>query len=506
LPRAIVARIAAAAAPADIAAARRVRGGWSVLRLKLFLRHGLTAGVLTGMLLIAPARAEGTKQEQAELIRSLIPSVVNITARAEVAEAFDPGQASAASADAAYQIQVNAGSGFVIDPAGLIITNWHVVTGAFEITVTFADGTRAPAELAGAARVVDLALLRVKVGHPLPAVRWGDSSKVQVGDSVLAIGNALAVGMSVSAGIVSALNRNISDTPVDDFIQTDAAINHGNSGGPLFNMAGEVIGVNSAIVSPTSASAGLGFAMPSDDVRYVIDHLMKPGAYARPGWLGVKIQAVTPELAEANGFPDTKGSIVSAVMPDGPGQKAGLRPGDVILTLNGEAPSDDRSLLRLITIAKPGAEVTLGIRRFGQQLEVKTTLDSWPQMLWERNAAPPRTGVHLTIPRDLGLTVASMSEAERTKTRAFGHVVDGVLVTHVAPRTDAARRGVMVGDVIMQVGAEPAHSPEALQGAIDRARAAGHRFAALLLLPQEQPTAPTQFPGPKWVTLQIANE
>jgi serine protease Do len=470
------------------------------------MRRALAAAFVCAALQGGTADAGRAMPDQAELIRRLIPSVVNITARTEVAETFDPGQAGSASADAGYQIQVNAGSGFVIDPAGLIITNWHVVTGAFEITVTFADGTRTPAELAGAARVVDLALLKVNVGHPLPAVRWGDSSKVQVGDSVLAIGNALAVGMSVSAGIVSALNRNISDTPVDDFIQTDAAINHGNSGGPLFNMAGEVIGVNSAIVSPTAASAGLGFAMPSDDVRYVIDHLMKRGADARPGWLGVKIQAVTPEIAEANGFPDTKGAIVAAVMPDGAGQKAGLRPGDVILTLNGEAPSDERSLLRLITMSKPGTEVTLGVRRFGQQLEVKATLDSWPQTLWERNAAPPRTGLHLTIPRDLGLAVASMTEAERARRRAFGHVVDGVLVTRVAPRTDAARRGVEVGDVIMQVGAEPVRSPEALQGAIDRARAEGHRFAALLLLPQEQPTAPTQFPGPKWVTLQIANE
>ena len=230
----------------------------------------------------------GIHPEQAELIRHLIPSVVNITARTEIAEEPDPAQASAVAPNSAYQIRVNAGSGFIIDPTGLIATNWHVVSGAFEIVVTFSDGTHAPAQIAGAARVVDLALLRVSVGHKLPAVQWGDSRKVEVGDSVLAIGNALGVGMSVSAGIVSALNRNISDTPVDDFIQTDAAINHGNSGGPLFNLDGQVIGVNSAIISPTAASAGLGFAMPSDDVRYVIDHLMQPGEYARPGWLGVR--------------------------------------------------------------------------------------------------------------------------------------------------------------------------------------------------------------------------
>jgi len=478
-----------------------------VPRMQVSLRRGwrtLAAGFLAAALLAAPpARAGDGQPDRAELIRSLIPSVVNITARAEVADAFDPAQVSTAAPDAAYQIQVNAGSGFVIDPSGLIVTNWHVVTGAFEITVTFSDGSRAPAEVEGAARVVDLAVLRVHVGHKLQAVRWGDSSKVQVGDSVLAIGNALAVGMSVSAGIVSALNRNISDTPVDDFIQTDAAINHGNSGGPLFNMAGEVIGVNSAIVSPTAASAGLGFAMPSDDARYVIDHLMKPGAYARPGWLGVKVQPVTPEMAEANGWPDTKGSIVAAVMPDGPANKAGIRPGDVILTLDGEAPSDDRSLLRLVTMSKPGSQVTLGIRRLGQQLTVKATLDSWPKMIWERNAAPPRVAVHLTIPPDLGITVATLTGTPRT---LYGHAVQGVLVTRVAPRTDAARRGIGVGDIILQVGAEPVRSADTLQHAIDQARAAGRRFTSVLLLRQEQPTAPTQFPGPKWVTLQIANE
>ena len=210
-------------------------------------------------------------------------------------------------------------------------------------------------------------------------------------------------------------------------------------------------------------------------------------------------------MAEANGFKEPKGSIVAHVMVPGAAQRAGLKAGDVILTLNGEAPSDDRSLLRLITMSKPGSEVTLGIWRFGQHLDLKATLDAWPQMLWERNAAPPRVGVHLTIPPDLGLTEVPLTDAVRAR-NGIKNDARGVLVTGVAPRTDAARRGVAVGDIILQMGPQEVLSPEDLRRAVDRARGEGHRFGMFLLLAKDQPTSVTRFPGPKWITLQIANE
>ena len=195
-----------------------------------------------------------------------------------------------------------------------------------------------------ASRIADLAVVQVQVDHHLTPVQWGDSTKVRVGDQVFAIGNPLGIGMSVSSGIVSGLNRDVQDSPYDDYIQTDAAINHGNSGGPLFDMEGRVIGMNTALVSPTDASAGLGLAIPSDSVQFVVDRLMKYG-WVRPGWMGVKVQQITREMAEAMGT-KPEGSVVAWVMPDGPAHKAGIEIGDVILKYGDDAPGDERALLR----------------------------------------------------------------------------------------------------------------------------------------------------------------
>jgi serine protease Do len=460
----------------------------------------LAAALLGGALPGAPAARAETSQ--AELIRSLIPTVVNITARAEVGVAAEPPQAGG-QPSLSSQIQVNAGSGFIVDPAGLIVTNWHVVAGAFEIVVNFSDGSYSTAEVANAARVVDLALLKVNTRQPLPAVRWGDSSAVQVGDPVLAIGNALGVGTSVSGGIVSALNRNIGDTPVDDFIQTDAAINHGNSGGPLFDAKGDVIGVNSAIISPTAANAGIGFAMPSNDVQFVLQRLMHEEHYARPGWLGVKIQPVTLEMADALGLAEPHGSIVAWVLDGGPAARAGVLAGDIILRFNGQVPADERALLRAVVALRPGTGVTLGLWRNGREFDLPMTVDGWPEMVWERNIAPPRPNPHLLIPRDLGLTGEALTDAERAR-NAIAPDVKGVLLTAVAPGSEAARRGLERGDVVTQVGETPVQTPDELQQAIDRARGEGRHFALLLLLAKRQPTLETQFPGPNWITLRLA--
>ena len=257
-----------------------------MLRLRAAVALVLLLGIAAAM--PAPAYAEEAGgMGQAALIRRVLPTVVNITAHARPAEDNPVMASSSPDASDTFEVKSSAGSGFVVDPDGTILTNWHVVAGAYEIFVTFSDGTRLEAQVLNAARIIDLALLKVNAGHPLPAVTWGDSSKVQIGNSVLAIGNPLGIGTSVSGGIVSALHRNISDTPYDDFIQTDAAINHGNSGGPLFDSNGEVIGVDSAIISPTAANAGLGFALPAYQAEFVIEQLKKYG-WVRPGWLGLK--------------------------------------------------------------------------------------------------------------------------------------------------------------------------------------------------------------------------
>jgi serine protease Do len=464
-----------------------------------FIRHGACGLVLAAALLAGPtATREIMPTSQAELIRGLIPSVVNITIRSGFAEVPDQAPARASPP----RPPTGVGSGFVIDPSGLIATNWHVVTDAAEIVVTFSDGTRVPAKVVGAWRVADLGLLQVDTGHPLQAVRWGDSSAMQIGDPVLAMGNAFGVGLSVSAGIVSALNRDIGDSPVDQYIQTDAAINHGNSGGPLFNLKGEVIGVNTAIISPTPANSGLGFAIPSEEARFVFERMAQEVDGERLAWLGAKLQAVTPEMAEAMGQPQLRGSIVSWVLADQPAQKAGIIVGDVILRFDGKTFPDERALRRAITVRKPGEQVAFSLWHNGQEIEMKVTLEPWPKSIWERNAALP-PNLHVTVPPDLGLTVAQLTDALRASNEITADT-KGVLVTEVEPGSDAEQQGVTVGDLVLQAGPNHVRSPEEFWSEVDRVRSEGRRFGLFLLLSKIQPVAVNQFPGAKWIALRIA--
>jgi len=463
--------------------------------------------LLATALTATPPGVSGAQEmsfSQAQLVRRLLPTVVNITARAEITPAPEPDMASAASRTAAApQVRVNAGSGFVIDNSGQIATNWHVVVGAYEIVVTFFDGTRAPAKLVNASPLVDLAVIKVDLGHKLPATHWADSSKVQVGDPVLAIGNPLGIGLSVSGGLVSALNRNIMDTPYDDFIQTDAAINHGNSGGPLFDMKGEVIGVNSALISPTSGNAGLGFAMPSNDARFIIERLAHKD-WRRPGYIGVRLQQVTPEMAAAIGLAEPVGSIVAEVEPGSPALHAGVRPGDVVLRYAGETPGDERALLRAVSRTEPGAAVPVVLRRAGQESEVTVTVGEWPVMWWESAESAAAHAPRFAVPHDLGLMAAPLTEAMRASYGAPAEAAHGVVLTGVLPGSDAAHRGLAAGDVIIQVNDAPVATPEDLQREIDKARADKREFALVLVQRKQQAMTVAQRPTAKWIALRVA--
>ena len=453
---------------------------------------------LLAMALVFRPPAAGAQEmqfDQSQLVRSLLPMVVNITAAVPPDAPAAGAMQSAAAADAPQKRQL--GSGFIIDPVGEIVTNTHVIAGSFEITVTFSNGAQAQAHVLAADRLSDIALLKVDPPHKLTAIRWGDSTKVQVGDPVLAIGNPLGVGLSVTGGIVSALNRDIMETPYDDYIQTDASINHGNSGGPLFDMKGLVVGINTAIISPTSGSAGVGFAIPARDAQFVIGQLQTYGSL-RPGYLGLKVQQVTPDIADALGMKKPRGSIVAEVTPDGPAAMAGLRVGDIILAYNGVQSLDERALLRDIAGTPAGQAVTLSVDRAGVPTELHATVQGWPQALWAHLDQPvSQVKVQDVIPPDLGLKVAELPDAQRVKLGLNGEQ-RGVLVMSVASGTDAAHRGLKPGDAIERVQDQPIGTPSDFYTALSQARTRHRDFVLLLVMPQVH-----VYPGPEWMALRI---
>jgi serine protease Do len=430
-----------------------------------------------------------------ELIQRLLPTVVNITVRKDVAP--PPGAQAASASRGSDDTKSYVGSGFVINPSGTIVTNYHVVENAFEIEVAFSDGTTLPATLLHASRLADLAVVQVKPDHPLTPAQWGDSTKLNVGDQVFAIGNPLGIGLSVSAGIVSGLNRDVQDSPYNHYIQTDAAINHGNSGGPLFDMQGRVVGVDTALVSLTEASAGLGLAIPSDAAEFVIGRLMQYG-WVRPGWIGIKIQQVTPDMARAMGMPRPQGSIVSWVMPGGPAKHAGVAIGDVILKYGDDSPHDERALLRDIVKSPVGEAVNVVIQRDNNELTIPVTVAEWPRSKWdERDAPVAAERPNSSVPPDLGLSLAAIP-ASRRSGLGLEDVAGGVLVADVVPGSDAARRGMASGDIILRVDRDATASPDDVWKAISAERAESREFTMMLVL-QKHPKAP----GAEWVVLRL---
>jgi serine protease Do len=440
--------------------------------------------------------------DRAALLHSLLPTVVNIHAQigapvTEAAQNATSNQVAGASTPS-LPSSVN-GSGFVIDPAGYIVTNDHVVAGAYEITVMFSDGSVTNADLVGEVNAIDIAVIKVDVGHPLTAVQWGNSDTVQIGDAVFAVGNALGLGTSVTSGIVSALNRDIMDTPYDDFIQTDASINHGNSGGPLFNRDGLVIGMDTAIISPTTGSVGLGFAIPANDTRYIATQLEKFG-HTRPGYLGIKVEQVTSEMANALNMAKPEGSIVAFVSAKGPAERAGLRVGDVITNYNNKNPTDERALLRDIAQTSVGATVPVVLLRGGDTMTVNVTVADWPTTLWDKlhpqeKTAPPR----VDVPPNLGLSLQPASFDDVRAQYGLSMQQTGVVITGVAANTDAARRGLAAGDVLLRVQDTEVRTPADVLAVLDQARAQKRSFViALVMSKKAEPS------GRKWMALRVS--
>ena len=384
------------------------------------------------------------------------------------------------------------GSGFIIDATGLIVTNNHVVEGASAISVHMQDGTIMKAELVGRDPKTDLAVIRVKPEKTLPTVSFGDSDKTRIGEWALAIGNPFGLGGSVSLGIISARNRDINSGPYDDYFQTDAAINKGNSGGPLFNMSGEVVGINSAIFSPSGGSVGIGFSIPSNTAKNVVNQLVKFGE-TRRGWLGVKIQMVTPDIAESMGLPKPSGALVADVTKGSPSEKAGLLAGDVIIQFGGRSIVDSKELPRVVAETEVGKEVDVKIMRASKEMNVKVTLgrlEDGEKQVAQTDAKPAPADAPSTV-TVLGMTVSSMNDELRSKYKV-DEKINGAVVTETAAQGAAVDKGIAAGDVIMEAGGKPVTSSADISAAIDAATKDA-KASVLLLIAKGGKAGETRF-------------
>jgi len=470
-----------------------------------------------------PAQARPAPDSFADLAARLLPGVVNIsssqTVTADKGEhpgvgpempLFPPGspfeqffkdfmernKRQGHGDNAPPRKMQSLGSGFIIDPSGIVVTNNHVIDGADEITVLLQDGTSLKAKLVGRDERTDIAVLQVTPDKPLPSVTFGDSDASRVGDWVLAIGNPFGLGGTVTAGIVSARGRDINQGPYDNFIQTDAAINRGNSGGPLFNMDGEVIGINTAIYSPSGGSIGIGFSIPANLAKNVVAQLRQYGR-AKRGWLGVKIQQVTPDIAESLGLKDAGGALVAGVEANGPAEKAKIRNGDIILKFNDQDVKEMKNLPRVVAETDINKSVPVTVWRDGKAVVLDVTVGELPddqQAAATPEAKPePSKAVELSA---LGLTLAPITADARDKFQ-LAQDQKGVLITDVGQGTPAADRGLKAGDVIVEVQQEEVASPADVQERVEKVKKAG-RSSVLMLVQSGD--------GLRWVPLAVTGD
>jgi serine protease Do len=458
-------------------------------------------GFLTAFLLliIQADRAGAAMPESfADLAEKVSPAVVNITTSTTVAAPVDDGPVvpEGSPFEDFFQDFLERqgpnqqrprrsqalGSGFVISEDGFIVTNNHVIDGADEILIEFFSGKELPAELVGRDPNTDIALLKVESDEPLPYVKMGDSDIMRVGDWVMAVGNPLGQGFSVSAGIISARNRELSGA-YDDFIQTDAAINRGNSGGPLFNLDGEVIGVNTAILSPTGGSIGIGFSMASNVVERVVGQLQEYGE-TRRGWLGVRIQDVTADVAEAMGLDEARGALVTDVL-EGPSKDAGLESGDVILSFDGSDIADTRELVRVVGNSDVGKSVRVVVYRNGATETFLVKLGRRE----DAEAAVPASVEEPMEPEELnkfGMTLSELTD-ELRETLGLAEGSSGLLITDVAEDSDAYEKGLRAGDLIAEAGQERVATIGEFETQIASAEDAGRRSILLLIRRDGEP-------------------
>lgn len=461
--------------------------------------------VLAALLLLwsGASQARSAPESFADLAERLLPAVVNVSTTQTIKETaqnapeipqFPPGSPFEEFFKDFFEHQMHSdqprkvtslGSGFIIDPSGLVVTNNHVIADADEITVILQDNTQLKAQIVGRDAKTDIALLKVKADKPLSSVKFGNSDNERIGDWIIAIGNPFGLGGSVTAGIVSAHHRDINIGPYDDFIQTDASINRGNSGGPMFNLDGEVIGINTAIFSPSGGSVGLGFAIPSSLAKPVIDQLREFG-HTKRGWLGVRIQAVTEEIAESLGLDKVRGALIAKVNEGEPAALGGMQAGDIVLSFDNQPMQDFRKLQRVVANAPVGKKVKVLVWRNEKEVPLEITIGELEkyeataaaeEKAKEKNQPPTPTVASAEM---LGLKLSELTPELRQQFN-IPEGVRGVIITDVTATSDAADKGLKPGDVILEVSQEEVANPKDIQAKVDSAKKGGRKSVLLLV-------------------------